>query len=111
MQETALKPNLQNNTLYYSLSSYLKKRFGTKVQRITLEANLDCPNRDGTKAFGGCTFCTADGSSAGAFDTSLPISKQLEDGIKLFSKRFGADKFIAYLQSFTNTYASDRKST
>ena len=75
------------------------------MQRITLEANLDCPNRDGNKAFGGCTFCTADGSSAGAFDVNDPISKQLEDGIKLFSKRFGAKKFISYLQSFTNTYA------
>ncbi len=105
MQETILKPNLQNNTVYYSLSSYLKNRFGTRVQRITLEANLDCPNRDGKKAFGGCTFCTADGSSAGAFDINDPISKQLEDGIKLFSKRFGANKFISYLQSFTNTYA------
>ncbi|MBI3591556.1 MAG: TIGR01212 family radical SAM protein [Candidatus Melainabacteria bacterium] len=96
----------QLNPFYYSLSSYLRQKFGTKVQRVTLEANLDCPNRDGTKAFGGCTFCTADGSSAGAFDIKDPISKQLEDGIKLFSKRFGAKKFIAYLQSFTNTYAS-----
>ena len=96
-------------TLYYSLSSYLKERFNTKVQRITLEANLDCPNRDGVKAYGGCTFCTADGSSAGAFDIQDPISKQLADGIKLFSNRFGAKKFIAYLQSFTNTYAPIEK--
>jgi radical SAM protein (TIGR01212 family) len=94
-----------STVLYNSLSSYLKNRFNTKVQRITIEANLDCPNRDGVKAFGGCTFCTADGSSAGAFDVEDPISKQLEDGVKLFSKRFGATKFIAYLQSFTNTYA------
>ncbi len=98
--------NQSGELLYYNLSSYLKNRFGTKVQRITLEANLDCPNRDGVKAFGGCTFCTADGSSAGAFDISDPISKQLEDGVKLFSKRFKANKFISYLQSFTNTYAS-----
>ena len=94
-----------STSVYYSLKSYLHQRFGTKVQRITLEANLDCPNRDGKKAFGGCTFCTADGSSAGAFDINDPIPRQLEDGIKLFSKRFGAKKFIAYLQSFTNTYA------
>ena len=100
---------MTQNGLYYNLSSYLKQRFGTKVQRITLEANLDCPNRDGRKAYGGCTFCTADGSSAGAFDVSDPISKQLKDGIELFSKRFGAQKFIAYLQSFTNTYASTHK--
>ena len=98
-------PVKKDESLYYNLSSYLKQKFGTRVQRITLEANLDCPNRDGTKAFGGCTFCTADGSSAGAFDVNDPISKQLEDGIKLFSKRFGATKFISYLQSFTNTYA------
>lgn len=95
----------QTSELFYSLSTYLKQRFGTRVQRITLEANLDCPNRDGTKAYGGCTFCTAYGSSARAFDTSLTISKQLEEGVRLFSKRFGAKKFIAYLQSFTNTYA------
>lgn len=97
------------SSLYYGLSTYLKQRFGTRVQRITLEANLDCPNRDGTKAYGGCTFCTALGSSAGAFDVYDPVSKQLEDGIKLFSRRFGADKFIAYLQSFTNTYAPVEK--
>jgi len=100
-----LKTNVKNCGLYYNLSTYLKKRFGTKVQRITLEANLDCPNRDGTKAFGGCTFCTADGSSAGAFEVTDPISKQLVEGVELFSNRFGAKKFIAYLQSFTNTYA------
>ncbi len=104
-----MQTKIKTNDLYYSLSRYLKNRFGTKVQRITLEANLDCPNRDGTKAYGGCTFCTADGSSAGAFDINDPISKQLEDGIKLFSKRFGATKFISYLQSFTNTYAPVEK--
>jgi hypothetical protein len=116
MPETTLHKELDykqkvvaKKPLYYSLSSYLKQRFGTKVQRITLEANLDCPNRDGTKAYGGCTFCTADGSSAGAFDINLPISKQLEEGVKLFSKRFGVNKFISYLQSFTNTYAPAEK--
>jgi uncharacterized protein len=87
----------------------LQQRFGTKVQRITLEADFNCPNRDGTKAYGGCTFCTSCGSSAGTFEVNEPISKQLEDGIKLFSKRFGSTKFIAYLQSFTNTYASAEK--
>ena len=98
-----------NKHLYHNLSSYLKERFGTKVQRVTLEANLDCPNRDGLKAFGGCSFCTADGSSAGAFDVNDPIPKQLQDGVRLFSKRFGASKFISYLQSFTNTYAPVEK--
>lgn len=106
MTQTTL---LETNTLYYSLSTYLKQRFGTKVQRITLEIDLGCPNRDGLKAYGGCTFCTADGSGSGTHYVYEPISKQLEEGIKLFSKRFGAKKFIAYLQSFTNTYGSIEK--
>lgn len=107
VQETISKETkVQSPELYYSLKTYLQEKFSTKVQRITLEANLDCPNRDGTKAYGGCTFCTADGSSAGAFDINDSISKQLQDGIQLFSRRFGAKKFISYLQSFTNTYAS-----
>lgn len=100
---------LVTKQLYLSLSNYLQNRFGTKVQRITLEANLNCPNKDGFKAFGGCTFCTGDGSSAGTFDVNDPISCQLENGIKLFSRRFGAKKFISYLQSFTNTYAPVEK--
>lgn len=98
-----------SNGLFYSLKDYLDFKFGVKVQRITLEANLDCPNRDGKKTFGGCTFCTADGSSAGAFNVTTPIKDQLIEGVELFSKRFKAKKFIAYLQSFTNTYAPIEK--
>lgn len=90
---------------YLRLSEYLKERFGGRVQRVTLEGGFTCPNRDGTKASGGCTFCTDDGSSSGARDITDSIHDQLLHGIANQGKRFGIDKFIAYFQSFTNTYA------
>ncbi len=90
---------------YYSLKQYLEKRFGERVQRVTLEGGFTCPNRDGSKASGGCTFCTDDGSSSGAQNAADTIGTQLQEGIEKQSKRFGCKKFIAYFQSFTNTYA------
>lgn len=72
---------------------------------MTLEGGFTCPNRDGTKASGGCTFCTDDGSSSGAQNPVDSIAKQLEQGIREQGERFKVDKFIAYFQSFTNTYA------
>lgn len=70
-----------------------------------MEGNFTCPNRDGVRAFGGCTFCTADGSSSRAQSPEDSIKDQLEKGIEKQRKRHKAKKFIAYLQSFTNTYA------
>lgn len=90
---------------YFTLKEYLHGRFGERVQRVTLEGGFTCPNRDGTKASGGCTFCTDDGSSSGAQSVVDTIKTQLEQGIEKQSKRFGCKKFIAYFQSFTNTYA------
>jgi radical SAM protein (TIGR01212 family) len=90
---------------YYRLKDYLNERFGARVHRVTIEGGFTCPNRDGTKAVGGCTFCTDDGSSSGARNPADTIAAQVEDGIAKQSKRFSAKYFIAYFQSFTNTYA------
>lgn len=90
---------------YYTLKNYLQERFGQRVQRVTLEGGFTCPNIDGTKSVGGCTFCTDDGSSSGAQNAADTIAQQLQDGIKKQAQRFGCEKFIAYFQSFTNTYA------
>ena len=89
---------------YRTYSQYLKDIFGEKVYKVTLNANLGCPNRDGTKSFGGCIFCDDSGSFSKAHDENLPISKQLVTGINNLEKRFNAKKFIAYLQSYSNTY-------
>lgn len=90
---------------YLTLNEYLKKRFNSRVQRVTLEGGFTCPNRDGSKASGGCTFCTDDGSSSGAQNAGDTIAEQLKQGIAKQKNRFGSAKFIAYFQSFTNTYA------
>ena len=94
---------------YRTYSQYLKDIFGEKVYKVTLNANLGCPNRDGTKSFGGCIFCDDDGSFSKAHDGFLSIKEQLITGINNLETRFNAHKFIAYLQSYSNTYADVQK--
>ncbi len=90
---------------YYPYSQYLKEKFGCKVYKVTLDAGFTCPNRDGVKGKGGCTFCDQTGSSSRAQDRRDSITEQIHKNIERQRKRFGAEKFIAYFQSFTNTYS------
>lgn len=90
---------------YTDLNSYLRARFGCRVQKITVDAGLDCPNRDGTISTGGCIYCNARGSGTGAYAQGLSIKDQLTRGKTYMSRRYKARKFMAYFQSFTNTYA------
>jgi radical SAM protein (TIGR01212 family) len=90
---------------YQDLNSYLRELFGERVQKITLDAGLTCPNRDGRVGQGGCLYCNARGSGTGAWSQGLSIRQQLLEGQARLAKRYGAQKFIAYFQSFTNTYA------
>ncbi len=90
---------------YQDLNSYLRRRFGERLQKITLDAGLTCPNRDGRLGVGGCLYCNARGSGTGAWDRGLSLSEQLRRGMANLKRRYGAKKFIAYFQSFTNTYA------
>lgn len=88
---------------YYSLSEYYEKLFGEKVYKIALNANLTCPNRDGTIDHRGCIFCS-EGSGDFASNPSLSILEQIESGKSLISNKFKGNKYIAYFQAFTNTY-------
>lgn len=90
---------------YYDLNTYLREKFGCRVQKITIDAGLNCPNRDGTISRGGCIYCNGLGSGTGAHGRSLSITDQLLAGKTAMARRYGAEKFIAYFQSFTNTYA------
>jgi len=90
---------------YNDLNGYLRGRFGCRVQKITIDAGLTCPNRDGTLASGGCIYCNAAGSGTGASARGLSITDQLLTGKAALSRRYKAKKFIAYFQSFSNTYA------
>lgn len=90
---------------YNDLNTYLRKRFGCRVQKITVDAGMTCPNRDGAISTQGCIFCNDRGSGTGAHNKGLSITQQLEQGKTALSKRYKARKFLAYFQSFSNTYA------
>lgn len=92
---------------YTSFNNYLRETFGARVYRVPLDAGFTCPNRDGARAFGGCTFCDERGSGAPTIESALSIKNQLETGIARIRKRFKAHKFLAYFQAFTNTYAPE----
>ncbi|MFH2045800.1 MAG: TIGR01212 family radical SAM protein [Pseudomonadota bacterium] len=94
---------------YYDLNSYFRNIFGCRTHKITVDAGLNCPNRDGTISNGGCIYCNARGSGTGAHAKGLSITQQLIAGKAAVSKRFKAEKFLAYFQAFSNTYASYEK--
>lgn len=90
---------------YHDLNSYLRNLYNCRVQKITVDAGFSCPNRDGSISYGGCIYCNAKGSGTGASREGLSISDQLKKGKKALTRRYNAKKFIAYFQSYTNTYA------
>ncbi len=98
-------PMFPENLRYHKFSPYLKNKFGCRVYKISLDAGLGCPNRDGTLSTRGCIFCDTSGGS-GRKPGSRPesISRQISSGMQGLRKKYKADKFIAYFQTFTNTY-------
>ncbi len=93
---------------YTSLNTYLKRRFGCKVYKLSLTSSDSCPNRDGTCGVGGCIFCS-EGSSAFRPPLSMPVEEQIAEAIRLVSKKADTDKYIAYFASYTATYGDLRK--
>ncbi len=92
-------------TRYRTLNSWLKSIFGSTVRKISVDAGLGCPNRPGGHGPGGCIYCNQRGSGTGAYANSQSITRQIEQGIEFFSSRYKTNKFIAYFQSYSNTYA------
>lgn len=92
--------------MYKSLNEHLKERFGTKVYKIALSSGCTCPNRDGTVGVGGCIFCGEFGSGDFAQSGLLPIKEQLRLAKEKIASKNKGGKYIAYFQSFTNTYDS-----
>ncbi len=93
-----------NNKPYRDFSEYLSLRFQYKVQKISINAGFTCPNRDGNKGRGGCTYCNNQSFSPGYGKPIKTISEQLADGVKFFSHKYPEMKYLAYFQSYTNTY-------
>ncbi len=96
---------------FRTLKPWLKERYGRSVYRVALDAGSTCPNRDGTKGLGGCTYCDVEGSGTGALKAGDGLDDQLREGLKRVARRRrrGDERkvepgVIAYLQSYTNTY-------
>lgn len=91
---------------YTTFNNELRNRFNCRVQRLSLDAGFTCPNRDGSLATGGCTFCGDRGAAAVGVKVELPLQKQLQNSKEYLVKKFRAEKFLAYFQAYSNTYGS-----
>ena len=90
--------------LYNEFPLFLKRYFPYKVQKISLNAGFTCPNRDGNKGYGGCTYCNNQTFNPDYCRTEKPITRQLEEGKLFFSHKYPEMKYLAYFQAYTNTY-------
>ena len=91
--------------MYTTLNDHYRAKFGCKVYKLSIDGGFTCPNRDGTVGFGGCIFCSAAGSGEFAAGENCSVAAQLEQAKTRVSAKNKGGKYIAYFQSFTNTYA------
>lgn len=105
MKKNPFEKSLDNKR-YYTQNYYLRKRFGSKVIKLSLNAGLSCPNRDGTKGSGGCTYCSESLSGDFAGNPENSITAQLSVQKNMLSSKWGEGLYIPYFQSGTNTYTS-----
>lgn len=94
-----------DNKRYHTWNYHLRQHFGEKVFKVSLDAGFDCPNRDGTVAFGGCTFCSAAGSGDFAGNRAEDVVTQFYKVKEKMNEKWKNGKCMAYFQAFTNTHA------
>lgn len=90
---------------YHSLNYHLRKTYGEKLYKISLDGGMTCPNRDGTLGTRGCIFCSKGGSGDFAASKTLSITEQIETGKQQAARKYIGNSYIAYFQAYTNTYA------
>lgn len=92
---------------YNNYTEYFRKTFGERVQKVTIDAGFTCPNRDGSKGVGGCTYCNNDGFNPSYCQPHKSITQQISEGVEFHANRYRkAGKFLAYFQAYSNTYDS-----
>lgn len=94
---------------YSDFATFLNRHFSEKVQKISINAGFTCPNRDGTKGVGGCTYCNNQTFSPGYCRPQKSVAEQLEEGKRFFAHKYPHMRYIAYFQAYTNTYATLRQ--
>ncbi len=91
---------------FNSYSAYFKRLFGERVQKVAINAGFSCPNRDGKVGVGGCTFCINEAFTPSYCTANKSITQQIDEGIEFHTRRYRkATRYLAYFQSFSNTYA------
>ncbi len=90
---------------YNDFPTFFKKKFSERVQKVSIDAGFTCPNRDGSKGLGGCTYCNNKTFKPTYTNLDISVISQIQKGVDFFSKKYKAMKFIAYFQAYTNTYA------
>lgn len=95
---------MPSHRLYYDFATFLAKYFDGKVQKISVHAGFTCPNRDGSKGIGGCTYCNNQTFNPEYCKPQAGIRRQLEDGIAFFAHKYPTMRYLAYFQAYTNTY-------
>lgn len=102
-----MKYSWGNNRRINTASNYLKKKFGMRIQKVTIDAGFSCPNQDGTLGEGGCAYCNNEAFNPSYCTPDMPVLKQVEEGIQFHEKRYkGVGKYFAYFQAYSNTYSS-----
>ncbi|MBP5798181.1 MAG: TIGR01212 family radical SAM protein [Bacteroidales bacterium] len=98
-------PTLFNGRRFNAYSNYFMKQFGSRVQKISIDAGFSCPNRDGKISTGGCTFCSNAAFNPSYCKPEKSVRQQIEEGIEFHKRRYRrADKYLAYFQPYSNTY-------
>ena len=100
MQLYAMKP-------YRDFSDFLNDHFRCKMQKLTVNAGFSCPNRDGTKGYGGCTYCNNQSFNPEYCSMGLSVTEQLERGKNFFRRKYPDMRYLAYFQAYTNTHDDD----
>lgn len=100
------RPHFPGGKRYNSYAAHVKEEFGFRLQKIVIDAGFTCPNRDGSKGVGGCTFCNNSAFHPNYSTPEKSIREQIEEGIEFHSRRYrNSSHFLAYFQPYTNTYA------
>ncbi len=105
MEQKSKANNLIMSKRYNSFGSFMKKKFGTSVYKVSVDAGFSCPNRDGTISKAGCIYCNNDSFRPVSSKPDMPIRDQIKNGIIHIRNKYKAKKFLIYFQPYTNTYA------
>ena len=94
---------------YNDYSTYMKSTYGERIQKVSINAGFTCPNRDGTKGYGGCYFCNNSTFNPDYCEPEISITEQIDKGVAVFDKKYKTQKYLAYFQAYSNTYGETKE--